>query len=171
VSLIDKSKLLKQKIGGQDSVDDVFSNKVVIRRNVKRALDSLKGSLGQQKYGDENTNKSVKRWYYNGGLLINHRCEYCYYFVLDCNTEKKSLTVVPMIKNGVFEKSTRSEKNVGDSTVLDEMVLGRPRFECNILETDKNWIRDVPMDEYLVIPEAFAVINTSLVAHEAWFII
>jgi len=170
-SAIDKSKLLKQKISGQGSITTDCCNKVVIRCNVKSVLDRSVGSIYKLKCGNENTSKSRKRWHYNGGLMINHRFEYCYYFVLHCNEEKKSLTIVPMIKNGVFEQATGSGNKAGDSTILDKRVLERPRYECNILETDKNWIRDVPMEDYVVVPEAVAVIDTSLVAHEAWDII
>lgn len=145
---IDKSTLLKQKIKEQANSTVGFFNKVVIRRNVAGSLSGSKGQI---------------RWYYNGGLMIDHRCEYCYYFVLDSNEEQKSLTIIPMIKDGVFEEEKGDEKKI-----LDKRVLGRPRFECNILKTDKNWIRDAPMKDYLIVQDAVPVINTPLVAQEAW---
>lgn len=100
--------------------------------------------------------------------MINHRYEFCYYFVLHYNETKKTMTMVPMIKDGVFERPTgRKDKSI-TSSVLDERFLGRPRYQCNILETDKNWIRDVPLEDYTVVREAVAVVDTPLVAHEAW---
>jgi hypothetical protein len=36
--------------------------------------------------------------------MIDHRYEFCYYFVLHYNELKKSMTIVPMIKDGVFER-------------------------------------------------------------------
>ena len=151
------SNLLKQKVDKQSTSSNDFYNQVVIRRDIQ---------YGHEQSHDDHSTKRRRdnyRWRYNGGLMIDHRYEFCYYFVLDYNEAKKSMTIVPMIKDGVFERTIESnDKNV------EERFLGRPRYQCNILETDKNWIRDVPLAEYAIVPDAIPVFETSLVAQEAW---
>ena len=68
----------------------------------------------------------------------------------------------------MFSNKTIESKNKTISPSFDDKLLGRPRYQCNILETDKNWIRDVSLDAYVVVPEAMAVFDTSIVAQEAW---
>jgi len=72
------------------------------------------------------------------------------------------MTIVPMIQDGFFS-STGNNKNKERS--------GRPRYQCNILDTDRNWIREAPLDEYEIVPNAVMVMKTPLVAKEAWDII
>jgi len=166
---INKANLFKQGIRKQGSSTADFFDKVVIRRNVQNSIGgSILGMDGADthKCEIESTKKGRIRWHYNGGLMIDHRYEYCYYFVLHFNEAEKSLTIVPLIKDGVFEEATGSEKEI-----IDESVMGRPRYECNILKTDKNWIRDAPMEDYVVVPQAVPVIKTPLVAREAWDIL
>lgn len=162
------STLLKQKVSKQTASDPDYYNRVVIRRNVQDYIDrGCDSRSSKRRRGNDNSKKGNVRWRYNGGLMIDHRYEFCYYFVLDYNETKKKMTIVPMIKDGVFEKTIES-KNKTTSPSFDEKLLGRPRYQCNILETDKNWIRDVSLDAYVVVPEAMAVFDTPLVAQEAW---
>lgn len=161
---VNSSKLFKQKVSRQHGTADEFYNQVVVRRSV---LD-YDHHISKRKRGNQSAKKGRFRWRYNGGLMINHRYEFCYYFVLHYNETKKTLTMVPMIKDGVFERPTGSKDKSISSPVLDERFLGRPRYQCNILETDKNWIRDVPLEDYTIVQEAVAVVDTPLVAHEAW---
>ena len=35
--------------------------------------------------------------------MVDHGYEFCYYFVLDYNEAKKKMTIVPIIKDCVFE--------------------------------------------------------------------
>lgn len=151
------SKLLKQKVDKKSASSDDFYNQVVIRRDVQ---------YGHEQSNDDRNTKHRRdnfRWCYNGGLMIDHRYEFCYYFVLNYNEAKKTMTIVPMIKDGVFEQTKGNNNNN-----VEERLLGRPRYQCNILETDKNWIRDVPLAEYAIVPDAVPVFETSLVAQEAW---
>jgi hypothetical protein len=66
----------------------------------------------------------------------------------------------------VFSNGSKTSNKSHDA--VDKRLLGRPRYQCNILETDKNWIRDVSLKDYIIVPEAVAVFDTSLVAQEAW---
>jgi hypothetical protein len=170
VMKVNSSKLFKQKLSENSKTTDSFYNQIVIRRDVQNVLDNR---LNKRRRVDDDPKKGCIRWRYNGGLMMDHRYEFCYYFVLHFDESKKSLTIVPMLKDGVFERSTGSKKKgihstVRDESVLDERLLGRPRYQCNILKTDKNWIRDVPLEEYAIVPEAVAVFDTPLVAQEAW---
>jgi len=170
VMKVNSSKLFKQKLDENSKTTGFFYNKVVIRRDVQNVLDNR---LNKRRRVDDDPKKGRIRWRYNGGLMMDHRYEFCYYFVLHFDEFKKSLTIVPMLKDGVFERSTGSKNKgihstVREESVLDERLLGRPRYQCNILETDKNWIRDVPLEEYAIVPEAVAVFDTPLVAQEAW---
>lgn len=169
VMLVDESKLFKQKVSRKASTAADFQNQVVVRRNIQSVHEQGSGRrISKRKRGNENPQKGCIRWRYNGGLMIDHRYEFCYYFVLHYNESEKSMTIVPMIKDGVFERTTGSKNNSINSTVLDESVLGRPRYQCNILKTDKNWIRDAPLEDYAIVPEAAAVFDNPLVAQEAW---
>jgi len=162
------STLLKQKVSRQNSSNPDYYNRVVIRRSVQNHIDQgCDSRSSKRRRFNDNSKKGNVRWRYNGGLMVDHRYEYCYYFVLDYNEAKKKMTIVPMIKDGIFEKSIDS-KNKTTSPSFDEKLLGRPRYQCNILETDKNWIRDVSLDAYVVVPEAMAVFDTPIVAQEAW---
>ena len=57
------------------------------------------------------------------------------------------------------------------NSVIDETLLGRPRYLCNILKTDKNWIRDAPQDEYTIVQDAINVLGSPLVGQEEWNIL
>lgn len=156
------STLLKQKIKTKTCSNADFYNQVVIRRVVQdRNDEDFDGQSSKRRRVSDNSRKCIFRWRYNGGLMIDHRYEFCYYFVLEYNEAKKTMTIVPMIKDGVFEKTTKGP-------FFDEKLLGLPRYECNILKTDKNWIRDVPVEDYVVVPEAKPVFNTRIVVEEAW---
>lgn len=169
---IDKSELLKQKVYNKAGITADFYNQIVIRRNIQSVLDRGRCVSKKRKRGnDEDSKNGRRRWRYNGGLMVDHRYEFCYYFVLHYNESKKSLTIVPLIKDGVFERATRSKTNGIRGAALDEQILGRPRFQCNILATDKNWIRNAPVEDYAIVPKAVAVVGTSLVAEEAWDIV
>lgn len=166
---IDKAKLYKQIVikNGRTTAD--IYNKIVVRCNVQSVLEqSCVRHIDKRRRGNGNPNNGRIGLRYNGGLMIDHRYEFCYYFVLHYNESKKFLTLVPMIKDGVFERATGIENS---STVVDEKFLGRPRYECNVLETDRNWICDAPIEDYAIVPEAVAVIDTPFVAQEAWDIV
>lgn len=169
VMLVNASKLFKQKVNRKGSTATDFCNQVVVRRNIQNVHEQGSGQrIIKRRRGNENPTKGSIRWRYNGGLMIDHRYEFCYYFVLHYNDLEKTMTIVPMLKDGVFERTTGSKNNSINSSVVDERLLGRPRYQCNILKTDKNWIRDVPLEDYAIIPEAAAVFDTPLVAQEAW---
>jgi len=156
---ISASKLFKQTvINNQTDTNSNFYNRVVVRRNVQSGSDEGHDRRSTKRRKDN------FRWRYNGGLMIDHRYEFCYYFVLHYNESKKSMTIVPMVKDGVFERAAESEVE----NPFDERLLGRPRYQCNILETDKNWIRDAPLEEYAIVADAVAVFDTCFIAQEAW---
>jgi len=169
---INKAKLFKQMVSRKASTTANFYNQVVVRRNVRGVLDQRRGRrIGKRRCGNDNPENGRIRLRYNGGIMMDHRYEFCYYFVLHHDELKDSLTIVPMIKDGVFERATGSKNNSSNTTVVDERVLGRPRYQCNILETDKNWIRDVSLEDYAIVPETVAVADTPLVAKEVWDIV
>lgn len=161
--VINKSKLFKQKVGKKDITDDDFFNRVVVRRDIRCPLN--------QECKRRRVNSNPKKKKYNGGLMIDHRYEFCYYFVLHYNKSEKTLTMVPMIKDGVFERTKESKNKKMTNPVIDETLLGRPRYLCNILNTDKNWIRDAPQDEYTIVQDAINVFGSPLVGQEEWNIL
>lgn len=163
------SKLFKQKVDKNPATNSDFCNQVVVRRDVQSvSKPSYDYRITKRRRGSNNSKKGNFRWRYNGGLMIDHRYEFCYYFVLHYNESEKSMTIVPMIKDGVFERKEESKTSNKSHDAVDKRLLGRPRYQCNILETDKNWIRDVSLEDYIIVPEAVAVFDTSLVAQEAW---
>jgi len=158
------STLLKQKTKRKTSSEADFYNQVVIRRTVQDRNDQdCEGQSSKRRRVNDSSKKDTIRWRYNGGLMIDHRYEFCYYFVLEYNEAKNTMTIVPMIKDGVFERTTKGP-------CFDEKLLGLPRYECNILKTDKNWIREVPVEDYVVVAEAKHVFDTRIVSQEAWAI-
>jgi hypothetical protein len=166
---IDKAKLYKQNVIKHGKTIADLYNKIVVRRNVQSVLEqSCVRQIKKRRRGNGNPKNGRIGLRYNGGLMIDHRYEFCYYFVLHYNESEKIMTLVPMIKDGVFERASGIENG---STVVDENFLGRPRYECNILETDRNWIRDAPIEDYAIVHEAVAVIDTPFVAQEAWDIV
>lgn len=169
VMLVNTFKLFKQKVSRKASTATDFYNQVVVRRNIQNVHEQGSGQrVIKRRRGNENPTKGRIRWRYNGGLMIDHRYEFCYYFVLHYNESEKTMTIVPMLKDGVFERTTGSKNNSINSSVVDERLLGRPRYQCNILKTDKNWIRDASLEDYAIVPEAATVFDTPLVAQEAW---
>jgi len=143
---IDKTKLCKQKVKSYPRSRVHYYNKVVIRKRSSNVVDD--------------DPRIARR--YNGGSMIDHRYEYCFYFVLHYDESTSKIVLVPMIRNGLF--MTGSKKRVG-----------RFRYQCNILENNKNWIvQDAASStiniskEYDVVMDATMIMKTSLVAQEAW---
>merc|ERR1711865_979354 len=143
---IDKTKLCKQKVKSYPRSRVHYYNKVVIRKRSSNVVDD--------------DPRIARR--YNGGSMIDHRYEYCFYFVLHYDESTSKIVLVPMIRNGLF--MTGSKKRVG-----------RFRYQCNILENNKNWIvQDAATStiniskEYDVVMDATMIMKTSLVAQEAW---
>ena len=95
------------------------------------------------------------RRHYNGGSMLDHRYEFCYYFVLHYDEPTQNVTLVPMIRNGLFMSGNKKR-------------MGRYRYQCNILENNKNWILDASPNEYDIVPSAVMIMKTPVVAQEAW---
>merc|ERR1712238_653005 len=145
---IDKTKLCKQKVKSYPRSRIHYYNKVVIRKRSSNAVDD-----------DPRSNSPIPRRY-NGGSMIDHRYEYCFYFVLHYEESTSKIVLVPMIRNGLFMTGSKNR-------------VGRFRYQCNILENNKNWIvQDAGntniFDEYDVVMDATMIMKTSLVAQEAW---
>merc|ERR1712028_296663 len=93
--------------------------------------------------GTDGPNSSSSSWFkqraYNGGTMIDHRYEYCYYFVLHYDESASKVTLVPMIRNGLFTSGKYKTAKVGP----------RYRYQCNVLDTNRNWMIDVPASSLL----------------------
>merc|ERR1712238_569905 len=145
---IDKTKLCKQKVKSYPRSRIHYYNKVVIRKRSSNVVDD-----------DPRNNSPIPRRY-NGGSMIDHRYEYCFYFVLHYEEATSKIVLVPMIRNGLFMTGSKNR-------------VGRFRYQCNILENNKNLIvQDAGntniFDEYDVVMDATMIMKPSLVAQEAW---
>lgn len=182
---IDRAKLSKQTTTPGST--DRFCNKVVVRRDIQAILDESHQCEGKDNNNNNNndcdeTNPKNVGLHYNHGSMIDHSYEYCFYFVMDSDEATDSLTIVPMFNDGVFERPDTDSNNKckskkakcsggSDATsCTNERFLGRPKFQCHVLENDTNWIRGVPSMDYTVVADAVAVFDTPLVAREAWAI-
>jgi hypothetical protein len=75
-----------------------------------------------------------------------------YYFVLDFDDVKEELTLIPM----------------GITGTLSGKRAGRPRYQCIVGDTNSNWKIGVSTSDYVIVPGAFMVMKTPLIAQEAW---
>jgi len=152
---IDKTKLCKQKVKSYPRSRIHYYNKVVIRKRSSNVVDDDPRCDSRN-----STAKSPTPRRYNGGSMIDHRYEYCFYFVLHYEEATSKIVLVPMIRNGLFMTGSKNR-------------VGRFRYQCNILDNNKNWIvQDAGntniFDEYDVVMDATMIMKTSLVAQEAW---
>ena len=138
---IDTTKLCKQKVKSYPRSRVHYYNKVVVRKRFN-AVDAM-------------PNVGRIRRHYNGGSMLDHRYEFCYYFVLHYDEPTQNVTLVPMIRNGLFMSGNKKR-------------MGRYRYQCNILENNKNWILDASPNEYDIVPSAVMIMKTPVVAQEAW---
>jgi hypothetical protein len=138
---IDKTKLCKQKVKSYPRSRIHYYNKVVVRKRFN-AVDAM-------------PNGGPFRRHYNGGSMLDHRYEFCYYFVLHYDEPTQNVTLVPMIRQGLFMSGNKKR-------------MGRYRYQCNILENNKNWILDASPNEYDIVPNAVMIMKTPVVAQEAW---
>jgi hypothetical protein len=77
-----------------------------------------------------------------------------YYFVLNYNEALQQLILVPMAPKGILSGKRQ----------------GRPRFQCVLDTSTKNWEMAVSTNDYEPVP-AFMVMKTPIVAQEAWDIL
>lgn len=73
-----------------------------------------------------------------------------YYFVLHYDEELQLVTLVPLVISGTFRRN------------------GHPRYRCQLLDTNENWIMNASAAEYVVADKVKITMRTSLVANEGW---
>ena len=159
---IDKSKLCKQKMKSYPRLRIHYYNKIVFRKRSSILNSIIMDNDNNNSFTDDDPNSSSSSWFkqraYNGGTMVDHRYEYCYYFVLHYDESASKVTLVPMIRNGLFTSGKYKTAKVGP----------RYRYQCNVLDTNRNWMIDVPADDYEVVDKAIMIMKTSFVASEAW---
>merc|ERR1711865_894273 len=159
---IDKSKLCKQKMKSYPRSRIHYYNKIVFRKRSSILNSIIMDNDNNNSFTTDGPNSSSSSWFkqraYNGGTMIDHRYEYCYYFVLHYDESASKVTLVPMIRNGLFTSGKYKTAKVGP----------RYRYQCNVLDTNRNWMIDVPADDYEVVDKAIMIMKTSFVASEAW---